>query len=183
MLGEKRRYVCVPYTAEEMSKPLPTLPWARQWLNCARLCTRSKSDEEDEEESCRWSDWVEVGKLTMPKCASRPAVRDVTRPAEEPSPVLLVWWMGLSRGVKGGRESSEEYSGGRDSAASCRQYPATVRKRWSHLITLRVEVVVCQNNNLQSILYALEHAFGCFGHGASFPSSNGLNDDLDGVAH
>lgn len=33
MLGEKRRYVCVPYTAEEMSNPLPTLPWARQWLN------------------------------------------------------------------------------------------------------------------------------------------------------
>ena len=48
-------------------------------------------------------------------------MRDVTSPAEEPRPVLLVWWIGLDRGANGGRESSEAYRGGRDSAASWRQ--------------------------------------------------------------
>jgi hypothetical protein len=45
MEGENRRYRCEPYTAEETSKPDPTLPWARQWASWAREWTRSSERE------------------------------------------------------------------------------------------------------------------------------------------
>jgi hypothetical protein len=59
-----------------------------------------------------------AGMSTTPRCASIPAVKDVTRPADDPRPVLFVWCIGRGRGENGVRDSSEEYKGGRDNSAS-----------------------------------------------------------------
>jgi len=59
---------------------------------------------------------------TTPKCNRMAAVREVTSAAEDPRPVLFVWWIARGRGLNGGKASKDEMSGGSDMADNCRQY-------------------------------------------------------------
>jgi len=66
----------------------------------------SASEAEEGREDVEWwnaSASEEEGREITPRWARRAAEREVTREADDPSPVLLVDWIGLGKGENGDR--------------------------------------------------------------------------------
>ena len=82
--GSKRVYSWLPKTAADTSKPLPTLPCAKQWTYCDRLCASLRPSLAA---SVPPSVRNESAGMT-PRCSKSPETREVIRAAEDPRPVL-----------------------------------------------------------------------------------------------
>ena len=113
--GSKRVYSWLPNTAAETSKPLPTLPCARQCIYCERLCASFRPSLDD---SVPPSVANESAGMTL-RCNRSPETRDVISAADDPMPVLCTSGSRTPVLLNGGSFSSDSRVGGRFCAESC----------------------------------------------------------------
>lgn len=145
-LGLKRVYRWLPNTAADTSKPLPTLPWAKQWINCATLWIKILSSALESE--------------AAPICVNKAPTSEVVKAAELPNPVLCTEPKVLCVLQKGSKDASASAVFGNWRFDNCGMNVSHVglTTKWCfpfYLSTLRIEIIVAYNRNLETLLQIL----------------------------
>ena len=143
--GSKRVYNWLPNAAAETSNPLPTLPWAKQCTNCARLCARFLP---------RLGPSVKSPGVITETCRSKDVTKDVMSAADDPRPVLCTSASCTPCGLNGGILDREEMVRERFNEASCMaslRTMAIIYMIHTDLRSLGIEVVISSDHNIQTL--------------------------------